>query len=326
MEKQIQAYNEFRAQLSELKELNDKLVFNYEDPTDNKAARSHVYKLRQTKSAIEKTRKKEKAESLEYGKRVDSEAKQIVVEIESMINVHAKPLAELEQREKDRIQQHKDHIEGMRKVAEQTEHPDGRMLTAAEYKTSLGYLEGFDVQDMEEFAGEAAVTKDECIKFVRRRLDERIKYEEEQTELERLRIEAEERRQKERDEQIAKEAEERAKREAEEKAKAEREQAEKRELQLKLQAEKAEREKAEAERRAELAAKEAEERTKREAEQAKQREADEAAKREANKRHKAKINRSALQAFVKGGLDEGAAKLAVELVAKKSIPNVTISY
>lgn len=326
MEQQIQAYNEFRAQLSELRELNDKLVFDYEDSADNKAARSHVYKLRQTKSAVEKTRKKEKAESLEYGRRVDSEAKQIVVEIESMIDVHARPLEEIEQREKDRIQKHKDHIEGMRQVATQTEHQDGRPLTAVEYATALSYLEDFEVKDMEEFAGEAAVVKDDCIKIVRRRHEERTKYEEEQAELERLRVEAEERRQKERDEQIRKEAAERAQREAEEKAKAEREQAEKRELELKLAAEKAEREKAEAEHRAELAAKEAEERAKREAEEAKKREAQEAAKREANKRHNAKINRAALQAFVKGGLGEDAAKLAVELIAKKNIPNITISY
>lgn len=56
----IVAYDPFRAQLAQLKEGNAKAVFNYRDPIGNKEARSHVYKLRQTKSAVDKVRKAEK--------------------------------------------------------------------------------------------------------------------------------------------------------------------------------------------------------------------------------------------------------------------------
>ena len=70
----IAVYDEFRGQLSELRDANAKTVFDYEDPKGNKDARSHVYKLRQTKSAVEMARKEEKAESLAYGRRVDEQA------------------------------------------------------------------------------------------------------------------------------------------------------------------------------------------------------------------------------------------------------------
>lgn len=48
--------------------------------------------------------------------------------------------------------------------------------------------------------------------------------------------------------------------------------------------------------------------------------------RERDKAHKAAINRAALEAFVQGGMTEECAKLAVALIAKKSIPAVSIAY
>src|SRR3990167_3162589 len=113
----IAVYDEFRAQLAELKEHNAKLLFDYEDPKGNEEARSHVYKLRRTKAAVDKARQAEKAASLEYGRRVDSEAKEIIGEIEAMIEVHVKPLAEIEEREKKRVARHTDKIEELRSYA-----------------------------------------------------------------------------------------------------------------------------------------------------------------------------------------------------------------
>lgn len=52
----------------------------------------------------------------------------------------------------------------------------------------------------------------------------------------------------------------------------------------------------------------------------------EAKRRERDKAHKASINRAALEAFVQGGMTEECAKLAVTLIAKKSIPAVSIAY
>lgn len=323
----ITAYDEFRAQLGELRDLNAKTVFNYEDSKGNKDARSHIYKLRQTKAAVEKARKEEKAASLEYGRRVDEQAKEIVAEIEAMIEVHDAPLREIEQREKDRVAQHEANlseiVEAGRTTAERwMELPLGAM------KDRLAEVEvqpiGEDVWD--EFALQAAQAKETAMFLMREAIDMRAKYDAEQAELERLRKEEAARVQKERDEQIAREAEERARQEAEKqreierqeaetKAKAEREAAERRELELKLQAEQAERRAAEAQREAEArVAREAAEKVA------------EAERRETDKKHRAKINNAAVKAFVDGGLSEDVAMQAVTLIAQRVIPAVTISY
>ena len=55
-------------------------------------------------------------------------------------------------------------------------------------------------------------------------------------------------------------------------------------------------------------------------------EADALAAREASKTHMRKFNNEALQCFIDGGLSVESAKLAVTLIAKKSITNVTINY
>lgn len=101
--KPIAVYDQFRAQLAEIAADNAAQVFDYEDEQGNEDARSHVYKLRKTKSAIEKARKAAKAASLEYGRRVDGEAKDIVAQIEEMIEVHAAPLKAIEDREAQRV-------------------------------------------------------------------------------------------------------------------------------------------------------------------------------------------------------------------------------
>lgn len=326
MEFQIKVYNKFIAKLNELKDMNSKLVFDYEDPSDNKAARSHVYKLRQTKAAVEKTRKQEKADSLEYGRRVDSEAKEIISELEKMIDIHARPIEEIENRERERKQKHIDHIEGMKAIASQVTRQDGGALNSDDYKSSLNYLESFDISDMEEFKSDAAIIRDESIKIIKCKLSERIKYEEDQAELERLRIEQELKKQKERDEKIKKEAEDRAKAEHEEKIKLEKQASERRELELQLEIERAKKEKAEAERAAVDAAEKARKQAEYEESERKRKEKEEAEKREADRKHRGKINREAMQSFMDGGMSEDDAKLAVELIAKKSIKHVLISY
>lgn len=107
----IVAYDPFRSQLSELKTANSKVVFDYESEKGNKEARSHIYKLRQTKSAVDRVRKEQKDASLQYGRRVDAQAKEIITEIEEMIDIHQAPIDRIEQREKDRIAGHQEKME-----------------------------------------------------------------------------------------------------------------------------------------------------------------------------------------------------------------------
>lgn len=319
----ITVYDEFRAQLDGLRKLNAETVFDYEDPEGNKDARSHVYKLRKTKSAVEKVRVEEKSASLKYGRRVDEQAKEIALEIDKMIDVHAKPLEEIEQREKDRLEVLRTKLA---EIDSLTVGIGARWLELSleAMKERLADLEAMAVTEeaWDEFAPLAARAVDVALSAIRAAIIKREKHDAEQEELARLRKESADRERQDREEQIRKDAAARVAEEAEAEAVKVKEAAERRESELKDAAETAEREKIEAEQRAADAEKEAEEKVRREAEQ----EAAEAAKREADKKHRTEINRAAVSAFVKGGMRGDAAKQAVTLVAQKAIPNVSITY
>lgn len=333
-EQKITAYDPFRSQLAELKKNNEKAVFDYNDPKGNKDARSHIYKLRQTKSAVDKVRKDQKQASLDYGRRVDAQAKEIIGEIEEMIDVHQKPLDEIEQREKNRVSAHQAKVDELQLFVDSGYESTG----SVELKAVLdGLIKLEPDESFEEFTAPALAIWKQAKSKLETVLEARLKYESEQAELERLRKEQAEREQKEREERIAKEAAERAKAEAEEQAKAEREAAAKRELEAKAAQERAEqariaaeekakRDAEEAEKRQAEAVRAAEERARREAEEAKRREEEEARKREADKKHRAAINNAALDALVSVGATKALAKSIVEAIAKGQVPNVRINY
>ena len=92
---QVKAFEPFYAQLAEFKANNAALTFDYESPKGNKEARSHIFKLRQSKGALEAARKSEKEESLNYGRKIDAEAKAIAAEIDGMISVHQVKIDEI---------------------------------------------------------------------------------------------------------------------------------------------------------------------------------------------------------------------------------------
>lgn len=342
---EIAAYSPFRAQLAELKENNATLIFDYEDPKGNKDARSHVYKLRQTKASVDRVRKEEKAASLEYGRRVDSEAKEIVDQLEGMIEVHQAPLREIEEREEKRLEMIKSSIAEIQEGGQQSiEQWMNLPLEAMEDRLKEIEAEPTDEETWGEFRSIAVAAIDKAKAQIGEAIAKRKQHDQDQEELQQLRElkeeqerERQERERKEREERIAKDAEERAKQEAEQAAQAERERvereareakeaAERRERELQEQAERAEKEAKEAAERAERAERDATEKAKREAEEKARKEREESEKREANKRHRAKINREAMDAFVVGGLSESDAKSAVELIAKREVPHVSISY
>lgn len=344
----VAAYQPFYAQLEELEKNNTAIAFDYESAKGNKEARSHVYKLRQSKAALEKTRKEEKAESLRIGKAIDTEAKEIESRIEAMIAVHQVKLDEIEKRETDRINAIKVRLAALSEI-----HHDG---SSADYRYHLATLEKVKIDDSwQEFAVEASKAKDQAIAKHRELLALREKADAEAAELEALRKAAAEREQKDREEKIAQEAAAKALRDAElkqqqereaaakaiadaeAKAKAEREAAERRELQLKIDAENAERRRLEAEQKAKQDAIDAQAKAEREKQaaieaerkrvtDAEEQAAREQAKREADTKHKAAINRAALAAMVENGISEECAKACIKLIASGKIPNIEINY
>lgn len=161
--------------------------------------------------------------------------------------------------------------------------------------------------------------------------------EQEEARLAKERAEHAEKEQKEREVRIAQEARERAEREAQEAIEFEKRAKIEAELKAKQDAERAEREKREAAETAEREKLEAIEQAKREEierqererlakeeEDRKQREAEE--KKAANVAHKRKINKAALDCFVKNGISEKQGKELITMIAKREIKHITINY
>lgn len=326
--------------LAKIKQELDAFVPDVSTKKGRDAIASIAYKVAKGKTALDNIGKDLVAELKDVPKKIDAERKRMRDLLDLWKDEVRAPLTAWEEAEEARKAKHQSGIEWFRLRSK--EH---QSLDLHELNHTLSKVEAQKIDESwEEFEAEAHRAKSDAIAALTVSIEARKKYEAEQAELARLRAEAAAREQKEREERIAREAAERSQREAEAKAQAEREAAikreagakaaaERRELELKLQAERAEREKAEAIQREQQAKADAERRAN-EAVAAEQRrveaerlaEAKEAARRERDKAHKAAVNRAALDAFVAGGMTEECAKLAVTLIAKKSIPAVSISY
>ncbi|MDT3718474.1 hypothetical protein [Pseudomonas oryzihabitans] len=297
-------------------------------------------KVSKSKVAVEKPGRDYLKRLKEMPKVVETELREFVTAMDALRDETRRPLTEWEQAEQERVQHHEERIDWLRNRDDLLAELDAEQISAR-----IAEVEAVALGDQwEEFEAEAARVKDAMLTKLRTALIVRERYDLEQAELARLRQEQVEREQREREERIAREAAERAQREAEHRAQVEREEsirreqqaqaaAERRELELKLQAEQAERERMAAQQRADQAERDAAARAEAAAQAERQRQADEqariqreAAAREADKKHKASINRTAMEAFIAGGLSEECARQAVTLIAKRSIPNVQISY
>lgn len=329
---ELKPFSAFESQLAKLKDDNSKAVFDYASAKGNKEARSHIFTIRKVKGELERARKDAKEAALQYGRLVDGEAKRINGELEAMIEVHERPLREIEEREAARV-------EAIRaRIAALESYKTVPTMSAAGWADELARVESFALDDsLEEFKSVAAIAKDQAITEIKAKLEAQTKVEAEQAELARLRAEAAERERKDREERIAREAAERATREAEAKAQREKEAAERQQHEREraqqeearkqeLALETAKREKAEAEARAAQAEKLAKEKAEREQRERQEQERREAEKREANKAHQAKVNNAAVSALVMAGVSDDMAKLAITAIAQRKVPAVTIAY
>lgn len=324
----LAVYNQFRRELARFKDENAKTHFEYADPKGNREARSHVYKLRQSKAAVEKARQAEKAASLEYGRKVDAEAKEIIAEIEQMIEVHQKPLEEIEEKERDRVERVGRTLDDIRSAMAV---PFG--ATALSIAATIDRVQGIVIDpDFRERTAEAEELKATTIATLGSHLDAARRREAADAELERMRREAAEREERERQDKAAREAEQEAARLAAE-------QAEKQKQEVARAAEiaaQAERDRAAQQERDRKAAAELAERRAAEAVQAeRQRVKAEAeaqaaaeAKREANKKHQTKIHGEIIAAIKKQNwpLTEDQIKALIIAIRQGDIPHISISY
>jgi len=290
---------------------------------------SMAHKIARSKTAIDGVGKELVADLKELPKKIDAERKRWRDTLDGWRDEVRGPLNEWEAAEEARRARHGQAVDLLRWTAADLDE-----LDSAELKERLATAEATKVDESwEEYEAEAHRVKEVTVSTLRVAVEKRVQYEAEQAELAQLRAEAEAREQKEREERIAREAEERARREADERAQAEREAAARREQEAKEAAERREREHQEAIEKAKREAEEEQERIRAEhrrmeeerlAEQ--RRQEAEAAQRQANKEHRARVNRTAMQAMIDGGVPQDCAKQAITLIAKGEVPGVTINY
>jgi len=324
-----EVFVDFKEQIKEAKIINEQTVFDYEDKKGNKEARSHIYKLRQSRSAIEKVRKAEKAESLAYGKELDSVAKTLTSELTEMIEVHEAPIKAIEEREKA-IQ------------AEIWEIAEAKNLEYSDTPEIQAKIESIENTVINEETFGAFVDEAEFEKF--KTLKELVEIREsfianDLAEIERVRVEQEKADaiQAEADKQAEIARKEREK-QIEEKAKADAiEKAKQREIQVEQEKQQA-LAKAEQDKKDAVAKAEREAQTKIDAER--QRIADEKAQadkekyiadqaeaaRKANIENCRKINGGILQHFQQVGCGTEVAKNIIGQIAKGNIANIQINY
>ena len=326
----IAPYEPLRAQIAELKEANANTVFRYEEPKGNKLARSHVASLRSIKGDVERKRKELKADALEYGRKVDSVAKELSGEIEAMIDVHQGPLDLIESREEARVARHQENIAALMLIPG-IEIPGDSVAIRAK----LARIKAIVVDDKwQEFKTQGLEAQAATCRALETLLTKLLAQEGEAAELARLRDEQAKR---DADNRVKLEAEARAKREEEIRAGAEaKAAAEAARLAMIVEAQNAakaqaainaERQKTQAAlmavEKAKVAAAEAEARVAREERERKEAEA----KRAANVKHREKVIDEAVEALVRSTeIDRDDAKNVIHGIIAGEIPHVSINF
>lgn len=310
---------------------------------------SLAYKVRQAKTALDGLGKDLVDTLKEAPKKVDAERKRMREILDALATDVRKPLTDWEEAEEAKVKAISEKIEAIKFFGV-------GVTTSDEMKHQISLLENLIIDDeYGDFKEAALELKDDHLRKLRANFATMQKAEADAIELAKLRHEAAEREKKEHEQRIAEEAAKKARAaaaaeiverdrlaakaiaDAEALAKATKEAAEKRELELQLRAAESERLRLEQKQQAEQAAQDALDKAERdkakaiqdEKERVKQqaaKEAAEARQREENTAHRGKINRAALAAFVEQGIEAETAKLIIAMIAKKTIPAISITY
>lgn len=359
------AFQKFTAKelFARLEEQAMSVVFDLTNPKERIALKSHVYKIRQSKTAFDSHGSELKKQYTEVTSKIDAERKVFKTECDILIEKLLAPLVEIELAEKKRTEDIKARIQAIKDFLDPT-----YLDNSTQIKANISNLKAIEIDgSFQELESQAKLAKYETLEELEKVLAYRINLEHEEaeairiasekSEAERIRKEAEEKQcQIERDELIALEATVKAQREAEEKARFEverferekREQAEKaarekqeaeqREAQLKLQKEQAELREAQLKQKAIDDAKQAEidkqkaieaERIRIEKEQADKVESDRKYREalERNTKHRDKILLDSVKSIVDQNiLDDVSAKIIVKAIFENKIKNLTINF
>ena len=294
---ELVAFDELRAGIVKMKEANANKVFDYTDPAGNKEARSYIFRLRRTKSAIAEVHKTTKSKALAACQAIDKEKRELIVAVDEMIDVHQKPIEAIEAQKQAELKA-KAEAERLEKERIEKKRLDAIAKQEKENARKEAELKAMERRVEEENARQVAKIKAEEDRIAR----EREKFEAEK------KAEADAR-QREKDAVI--------------RAEAEKKEALKRAEREKKEAVEAEKRKAEAEA---LAKAKAEEDRIIAASKEKARLAEIERKRVENEKHRKKIELKAIQAFTGAfGIDFNSEDV-VSVIKDGHIPNVTINY
>lgn len=215
----ISQYEKLTTDIAIAEQKNAAATFNYRDPKENKLARSHVFSLRTIKGQIEAARKEAKSYALDYGKRVDTAAKELSDKVEALILPHETEIKKIEAEEQARKDRHQNVIHAIIEARGYTSLNDSSVIFG-----TLRNIKQIDTSAMEEFKPQADAEILTTIKYLEDIHTLAVRREQEALELARLRKEAAEREENERVERVKREAVElERQRVAEAHAKAERE-------------------------------------------------------------------------------------------------------
>ena len=313
------------------------VVFDINNSKDRDAIKSLARKVASSKTAFDAHGKELKEQYTVITSKIDADRKLFRDQCDALRDEIRKPLTEWENAEKDRV-------EGLQLRVDEISLPC-EFESSQFIKSQIEYIKSIEVDDsFMEFKDKAKLAKFEKLEMLNNLLTNVEKKEEEEAQLEKQRIEEQQRIQQEREEKIALEAKQKAEREAEEKARIERErvqkekdEAEQREAKLKHEAEQALIREAQLKEQAEQQAKQAEidkqqaieaERKRIEQQQKAKAEAElkEQQEREANKAHKKAVCDSILAELAKLNIDEATGQNLIKAIYNNQIPNISIKF
>jgi len=321
---EITEFKPFETNMEEFKGQYIDIVYNLFDIDQEKKAKSDKLAIGKVISALDKKHKELKAPLKAKTDLIDHERKRIKDELLSMQGAIKHQLEQHEFKKAEHDAKLHNMVLAISSLGEfgDFENPDSDQL-----RLLVDKAESVNVDDSYEHRkADATLAQVDTVKKLKLMLEQRVKHEEEQAELERLRIEDEQRKQAEREEQIRKEAAENARIEAEKAAQKEIEQAKAAERKAIEDAEKAELAKQrELEQAAENERKRIEAEQKAEAEKQAEAERKEAAKKE-KQAYRAKIHKAAKDSFVDNGIDANDAVEIINLIKDGKIKSVIIEY
>lgn len=158
MTTELAVFNEVTAIISKAKAENEKLVFVYSDPDGEKAARSHISKLRKVKTKISDVHKEAKAESRAFGLKLDGIKNELTTEVDGMIAVHKEPLDAIEAEKQAVIDAEKIKLEEAETKRQADLEAREAAVREAEQKIAMEKAEAERVERETLIAKEAAET------------------------------------------------------------------------------------------------------------------------------------------------------------------------